>query len=521
MSQQFNLDGSTNEEPIVANSNDIVVSFVNAKLLENHEFEIPAEANVYIVSADNEIGKTTTITGLETLVSVFNGTPNLITNGKKNAVIEGNIPKADGTGNIRIKFEIEPGKSKFIAYDGKRKLSKVSEIRDLVGTYAKMSVSEILSNLKKAEGRKQVIKTLIEPILSEEEKATLEKLKADYQGNFALRTDENKLLDKAVMLVAENQLTISEKDLLSKEELAEKTLKELRNALQEKQTEKQTLVSSIDQDIENSKLKLDAAVTEVNNLSIRRNEIDAQKETVKKNVTRIEELKAELERLEVQNRELNGLIITNEGTLEEDTKIKNEAKDAAQKAYNEALLKKDSIHEKSEQLDKDIAEASDRIANGETFKSNIEKAKLKKENFDRYNADLTKHQKKVEEYTNTLNEIKEKIKKVYSGSNLPKGLTIEDDVFYYNDFVFDENQVSESAMAIILTELLCNINTSFMVNAGNYGIYGKQRFEKLVELAKRYNKHIFVEAVQYGQTEVKIVGAVVNDAPESEVKSLF
>ena len=62
MSQQFNLDGSTNEEPIVANSNDIVVSFVNAKLLENHEFEIPAEANVYIVSADNEIGKTTTIT---------------------------------------------------------------------------------------------------------------------------------------------------------------------------------------------------------------------------------------------------------------------------------------------------------------------------------------------------------------------------------------------------------------------------------------------------------------------------
>ena len=95
MSQQFNLDGSTNEEPIVANSNDIVVSFINAKLLENHEFEIPAEANVYIVSADNEIGKTTTITGLETLVSVFNGTPNLITNGKKNAVIEGNIPKAD------------------------------------------------------------------------------------------------------------------------------------------------------------------------------------------------------------------------------------------------------------------------------------------------------------------------------------------------------------------------------------------------------------------------------------------
>ena len=87
--------------------------------------------------------------------------------------------------------------------------------------------------------------------------------------------------------------------------------------------------------------------------------------------------------------------------------------------------------------------------------------------------------------------------------------------------MFDENQVSESAMAIILTELLCNINTSFMVNAGNYGIYGKQRFEKLVELAKRYNKHIFVEAVQYGQTEVKIVGAVVNDAPESEVKSLF
>ena len=187
MSQQFNLDGSTNEEPIVANSNDIVVSFVNAKLLENHEFEIPAEANVYIVSADNEIGKTTTITGLETLVSVFNGTPNLITNGKKNAVIEGNIPKADGTGNIRVKFEIEPGKSKFIAYDGKRKLSKVSEIRDLVGTYAKMSVSEILSNLKKAEGRKLVIKTLIEPILSEEEKATLEKLKAILKAGGVLK----------------------------------------------------------------------------------------------------------------------------------------------------------------------------------------------------------------------------------------------------------------------------------------------------------------------------------------------
>ena len=523
---QFDVNGNkineeVDNEPIVMNPGDIVVSFCNAKLLENKEFEIPMEANVYIVSADNEIGKTTTISGLETLVQVFNDTPDLITRGKSSAAIEGFIPKADGSGTIRIKFEIEAGKKKFVAYDGKKKITKVNEIRELIGSYVKLSVGDMLGLIRTADGRKKIIKDLIEPILTEEEKSKLDALKTKHKATFSLRTDVNKEVDKYDLMVKENTLTPVEKDFLSKEDLAAKTKKEYEDQHLQKCNELDKLTSDIENELTQTTMLLDSVNKDLEMIEQSKTEIDNKYLTIENNVKRIKELQQEIARLEKENSDENSLIIT----LEQQYKEKRNAKLTEQKTLIEKKadveVRKENIATQEEKLKAEIADLVIRKSNGETFLSNVAKAKDKKVRFDEYSRSLKEKMKQAEDYTNDLEALTKQMKEIFTNSKLPKDLTIDEDTFYYKGFEFNENQVAESAMGVILAELLCNINTSFMVNAGNYGIYGKKRFSELVQMAKQYNKHIFVEAVQYGQTDVKIVGAVINDAPESEVKSLF
>ena len=176
---------------------EIPIYFHNYKLLEDKEFVLKG-SNIYFIQGPNQVGKTSFLKALQSLMIAQDDTPDKVTRGsdETEGFYETTIPAADGTIlTIRHEFTAD-GKGKFFAVkeDG-TKISQVTEIRRLFN-YTPINVNEFFAWSNSAEGRKKQ-RDVILRLLPETDRKAFNDLDLQEQHYYTQRTEVNRLVDQA------------------------------------------------------------------------------------------------------------------------------------------------------------------------------------------------------------------------------------------------------------------------------------------------------------------------------------
>ena len=201
--------------------------------------------------------------------------------------------------------------------------------------------------------------------------------------------------------------------------------------------------------------------------------------------------------------------------------------EAAQRKYRETM---DAAHAKQDaELDKLDAERKDyeaRKANAEKWLADYEKAKAERTDvttelanaeehnrkcklvadYTAKNADLKKATEKAEKMDADIADLATERAGLIANAKLPiKGLTFTDDGLELNGVPFVAGRVSDSQIMEIAAKLVIASNPKvkvFRIARGES--LGKARLENIVAIAKKYGYQGFIEQVQRGQTEMMV-----------------
>lgn len=132
---------------------NLKLSIKNLKLIKDLELELSG-SNVYVVSGQNEVGKSTVLQAISSLFKAKNDTPIPVSHDKEEATVIGIIETADG-GTYSITMEAKKdGKIKFTMVSEKGvKTNSVTTIRE-VFQYQDFTAEEFVAWGSTADGRK-------------------------------------------------------------------------------------------------------------------------------------------------------------------------------------------------------------------------------------------------------------------------------------------------------------------------------------------------------------------------------
>jgi len=434
------------------------ISLVNIGKHKNFELNL-SKGQVFAFMGKNGSGKSTIIRALETIFSVKGFMQKPVTEGEKKGSIiyEGN----DSFGNtIKIEWEVEQGDTtgsfKALAFeDGKmKKVSSVTKIRELMGIYIAISSQEALSYMKTADGRRYFINNYIFPTLPE---ITRERIKVidtslstlknqSTKGNlYHTRTEKKAELDAALKVIETMKPTDEELSLIDKKEKYSKNIKELNN-------EKSGLLESNESGM-------------LMKLSSLYDTMVSVKDIVLSNPEREKPFKELLESVSKEINEKNEMV----------QKIK-----ARLEFINTNLLKGNEL---------------------------MTLIRLAEEKLINYNAAKEKNGTLVQELFNLeskIESLREEKKKLLASSQLPAGLSFDDDNVSFNGLPFDETVSSQTETQMAMIDLMLQLSNSELINIGDWSLYDHENKQKLIKIANEQQRII--------------IGQYVTDDTEIDVK---
>ncbi len=481
---------------------EITLQFTNYKLLQDREFNLSGH-NVYLVAGMNDSGKTSLITALQEIFGIVSLTDNPVTTGAHEGSKTFQIPDKNGDMvTVKHTYDRSKAKGKFVLFDKDgTPFRKVGEMREILGSYSRITTEQFFDMAKTAEGRRRIISEYFIQFLTDTELGQLNKLQ-DLEGvNYDLRTAVGKELETAEKRVEDYKLTPADEQLLGQKVSSQKlltNLKESRDGIKlfdknmQVLTEREGNLQNQLNDLEDD--KLDA--------------LEGAKERVDENKKELEEIKRRMAFLEEA-------LKTDEAILSKPEEIYKDELDGLRKQIKE---NDDEIgKEKKKVRDPDMSlEALDaRIKKGEEMMDNIVIRESRYKDYEKANGEQKEKQTEWDGLDKKVNKARADIKALYVGSALPEGVQIEDDTFTLQGFEFSETQVSESKAKLVIAEIMCQVDTSPLLVMGNAGVFGQERLNELCALAEKHNKIMFLEKVEDDTEDVRVVGVVQN----KEVKS--
>ena len=471
------------------------------KLFDEFTTDIPSEADVIIVSADNEKGKTSWLTALKEAYGLKAITPEPLKKGEEKGVNRFDISDKDGNPiTIVYEFFADGKKSRFYAIKDGKRITELYKIKELVGTCIQYSVPEIALKLQTEKTRKEVINEIIKPLIPESVLEEISYNQAKSQESFEKRRDIKRELDALKETLKTISVSDEDKMLIGREDEAKKQLEALKKDNEKYEASKE-LISSVDSTIEaeTKSLKSESSILEstiksnTETVGTLENEIKALEEQITLKKARIESVNKTIEQIKSQK------------SLKDSAIEEIEKKYATQKIEAEAYV--------NNQFNLETYESNKiRIENGQKILDKIAKAKNTSESIAPVELKMKEKQDLWDKYDKEVTEFRAKVVELTQSYPLPNGLSVTDDGITIEGLVFDESQVSESKLMLTLVELLARINTAKFIHAGKYDAFGPARFKELCEIANKYNKNIYLETVAHGQNEIK-VSCVINDDP--------
>ena len=479
-------------------SKEIVLEFINYKLFEKKTFDLQ-DFNVYFIQGPNESGKTSVITALQEMYGILPLTSDPLTTGTTEGSKTFHIPDKDGNiVTVKHTYDRTKAKGKFVAFDKDgTPLRKVGEIRELLGTYSRITTEQFFDMVKTAAGRKEIIDDYFVKFLTDEEIAALCKQKDLEAVYFDERTEEKRKVDFAEKMELDNRLTAGETELLTKKISSHKLLNQLK--------EQRDGVKFLD-----SNLK----VLKERDLALNA-QVDGIKAIIEGAITGTEEqlpdMKTELEDMEKAVNALKEDIKKAEEFLKDPyPKEKKDEIDGLKKQIAENNKEIESEKEKAGDPDMTLKQIDERIARGEDLNSRIAICEAKQEKHAEASKEYAEKQGEWAELDKKVDRARKSVEKIYASSALPSGVKIEGDTFTLNGFEFSETQISESKAKLVIAEILCRVDTSPLLVMGNAGSFGAERLNELCELAEKHNKIMFLEKVLDDEEDVRVVGVVYN-----------
>ncbi len=485
---------------------EIKLVYKNYKLFSDKEFNLK-DFNVYLVTGKNGVGKTSLVTSLQEIYGVVSLTNDPITTGSTEGSKTFTIPDKDGNMvTIKHTYDKTKAKGKFVAFDEDgTPFRKVEEIRELLGSYSRITTEQFFDKAKTPEGRRTIVDEYFIQFLTEGEIVALRKAKGLEEVHYNLRAETKKRLDATELHMLNYKPTVFEKEMMGKKLESDKLLKTLRHdrdgvALFDKNMQ---ILNERDRNLRE-------------NLTTLETEVDTRIINAKESVVGF---KKELEELEKRVFVTKACIKNTEEFLQDPNK---EYKDKIDGFKKQELENDKAIaleKEKAGNPDITLADLDKRIAAGDKLISEIAICESRMKDYKRAKGEFEDTGTEWQSHDEKVHGYRRDIRDIYTSSSLPDGVQIENDTFTLNGFEFSAEQISESKAKLVIAEIMCQVDTSPLLVMGNAASFGKERLNELCGLAEKYNKIMFLEKVVDEIEDVRVVGIVYNkDVSEDESK---
>ena len=476
---------------------EISISFKNYKLLKEGEINL-SNGTIFFVQGPNNVGKTSFLNLLRSIMEVKDETENPVTFGEKEGFATGKIIGADGKSyQFRYDFNVD-GKNKFQFVDENNRVIKtVGEMRDIFN-YTHFTVEEFFDWSKSVPGRKKQ-RDIFMKLLTEKERVDIEDIDKKINitnGEFIeSRKNLNREVDFLKKRIDSVILSVEQKSLYADRVNTQKLFTELT----EQQKQLESTLSS----------------TEVFEAQIKaKNELrDKAEQTFN-------------EYVETSNKEIDG-IEAEISRLQKQLVNKKEEVETKRLSYKEEREKYDNdIKELSKKVDIDfITKTRDdlniinkRIESGKTVIEEIVKVTSIMESLDKDKAEYETKAKEAKEFDNKIETLREKKKEIiFKSNNIPAGWSLDDDSVTIDGIPFLETDISKSKATKAIANLMMKINQSPIMLMGDAESLGFEILNELEQQAKEHGKiMIFAEHIRFAD-ELKLV---CYDDIEHEVKTV-
>ena len=475
---------------------DIKMRFKNYKLLKNKTFDLKGY-HVLIIQGPNESGKTTARTALKENWQAKSLTKQPLTTGEEEGFVEITVPDKHGNAVI-IKHDFNKFNQvgTFTAIDSNGKVIKSpGKMRELMGNYEHLSVQEIWALTQSLPGIRQLQENFFSKCLTQEERDKIKELDLEIDTSNGTIFNERRLakgeVDRLQKIIDSNPF-ISDEDLSKVNNLdnAKVNLKDIEKELSDIDLvlqERTHIQEKINQLLE-EKNSLPETIKESNTLYddlIQKNE-----ETIKDYTKKINDFKLDNEKL----------IRTKEETAQEFDK--QELSLSQQLEIEKSKLPPEPPSRESLQ---------ERITKGETFIDNVSNLKIQYDALKgnkKLSIDATK---KLLDLETKLTDKRNEKKEILSNSNLPAGISIEENDITINGLPLRETQISETTVKLAITEIACQIGEAKLIDGGSASDYGHERLKQVAAIAAKYNKLLILEKVDDDLPDIRVVGYVEDE----------
>lgn len=433
------------------------------------EFKAGFEGNVYLVTGENGIGKSTLIQAIGILLT-GNRSDNLLKKGEKSGFAKMKVGTGDDAYEVELKFsETNPrgtlviGKKDGLRSDRKSALEQIFKYEDF-------DANEFLRWSETAEGRRKQAE-LVKTLLPAETIIKINTLDFEVAQAREKRTEngrEMKLYEGQVktLFVTKEEIekysTPVDVSKLAEEQRAALEKNQKRAAVQERKNNR-------DEDILEIPLSLEKS-----------EKTTAEKIEIAEN--RIKELEAEIEQAKAD--------------------FANEVNLAKAKETELKQLNKDAEKWLSENPEIDTSEISDKIKNSEEHNKKANQVQQYQTAFAKLQELADKHSG----FETTITEGVAKKKTLIESAKLPvEGLDFSEDGITLNGIPFKEGEVSTSeAMEVAVSLIVAKNPTTKIFRVAQGESLGEDRLRAIVDFAKKRGYQGFIEEVKRGQNELVV-----------------
>ena len=447
------------------------IELVNFKCIK--EFKEDFSGNIYFITGENELGKSSILEAIVRLLSGNRG--DVLKKGEE----KGSATIQVGDYTVEWKFTEKNPRGIMTIKDANGMSSDNISMLQKVFGYQDFDAAEFASWSESAEGRRKQVEA-VKALLSDDVKKRLAEIDLAYKTKFDKRAEENAVVksNKALMDKAQKELPEDQ------EKYAEEMKLEDLMKLQEKETELKLRY-------EEAKKKKDERTEQIAKIPERKT---AEEERHNKE---IEQIAADKKKAK---EDYDALILK----LDEKATKETETNKGNLKVINDEEI---DFKEKLQNAEKFINKYEEANKDGNSATKLLEKAKehnAKHELIKDFNSakeEYEKSQKSSDALSTDLQKLLDEKAKLIKESNLPiKGLSFTDDGLELNGVAFAPDKVSDSQIMQVATALIIASNPNvkvFRIARGES--LGSAKLEAIIEMAKKRGYQGFIEEVRRDQ----------------------
>ncbi len=446
------------------------------------EFSGNFEGNVYLVTGENELGKSTLLKAIAALLTGCRDEVLTIGEEKgfakivvgddgKEYEVELRMTKANPRGTLTIKSK-----------DTGKRSDRLTVLQEIFG-YQDFDANEFVSWSETAEGRRKQVQ-IVKSLLPEDIQKRIADIDAEVANIKEFRKEDNADLKACNTIMSKIQKEVSTEDL----ETYSQALS------MDYLLEEQKKISALEAKAAGVREKLKIREETINAVSGKKEQAESKiKEAREEYKRKIEKAKKDLEDT---IKSLDAELAEKESKyIQEIESINAEEKDAISRRDNCKKWLQSYEENKPEDISQKIAE----IQHHNEMHSKVEDYQKAKEN-------VESAQKKIADHEKKLYDLASEREKLIKDSELPiKGLNFTDDGLELNGVQFVAGKVSDSQILEVAAKLIIAKNPTvkvFRIARGES--LGKKKLEALIDMARKNGYQGFIEQVVREQNELRI-----------------